>query len=157
MRRAVLDCNGVDPLVELPGALKLVTGAIEAGELELLSTDVLAEEISANRDPVKRAKLQSIVDLARMVPTGAFILDVSRLNLGRLRGSPVGVEVLQDDNADKNTNDALIGMTALAENCALITSDVRLRKRTIELGIEVLHARELLAELGYTGPATEPG
>jgi rRNA-processing protein FCF1 len=43
-------------------------------------------------------------------------------------------------------------MTALAEHCAVITSDRRLRPRTIELGIEVLHAEELLTELGYTGP-----
>jgi rRNA-processing protein FCF1 len=89
-----------------------------------------------------------------MVPTGAFLLDepLSPLDLARIRASPVAVEFLQDGNPDKNTKDALIGMTALAEHCAVITSDTRLRKRAIELGIEVLHAEELLAELGYTKP-----
>jgi hypothetical protein len=152
MRRAVLDCNGVDPLVDLPGAFDLVKGAVEADELELLSTRVLAEEISAKPDPIKRAKLQALVDLARMVPDGAFILDVSPLDTARLRGSPAGVEVLQDGNPAKNTNDTLIGMTGLAEHCAVIASDRRLRRRAIELGIEVLHPEELLAELGYTNP-----
>jgi hypothetical protein len=156
MRRAVLDSCGVDPLVDLPGAFDLVKGAIEAGELELLSTPVLTEEISATGDPIRRAKLQGLVDLARMVPTGAYLLDISQLDLARLRGSPAGVQALQDDNPAKNTNDALIGMTALAEHCAVITSDTRLRLRAIELGIEVLHAEELLAELGYTGPLTAP-
>jgi hypothetical protein len=152
-RQAVLDCNGVDPLVELPGAFDLVKRAIEAGEPELLSTRVLAEEISAAPDP-KRAKLQALVDLARMVPVGAFILDepLSPLDLARLRASPVAVEALQDGNPDENTNDALIGMTGLAEHCAVITSDKTLRKRAIEFGIEVLHAKELLTELGYTDP-----
>jgi hypothetical protein len=152
MRRAVLDSCGVDPLVELPGAFDAAKEAIEAGKLELLSTPVLAEEINAIPDPIKRAKLQALVDLARMVPTGAFIFDVSQLDLARLRSSPAGVEVLQDGNPAKNTNDSLIGMTGLAEHCALITSDRTLRKNAIELGIEVLHAEELLTELGYTGP-----
>src|SRR5260370_39514608 len=99
MKRVVLDSCGVDPLVDLPGAFDLVKGAIEAGELELLSTDVLVKElrINAARDP-KRAKLQALVDLARMVPTGAFILGVSQLDMARLRGSAAGVEVLQDDD-----------------------------------------------------------
>jgi hypothetical protein len=154
MRQAVLDSCGVDPLVEQPGAFGLVKGAIEAGELELLSTPVLVEEISATPDPIKRAKLQALVDLARMVPTGALILGepLSPLGLARLRASPVAVEALQDGNPDDNTNDALIGMTGLAEHCAVITSDTRLRKRAIELDIEVLHAEELLAELGYIKP-----
>jgi len=154
VRRAVLDCNGVDPLVELPGAFDLVKGAIEAGELELLSTPVLVKEISETTDPIRRARLQALVDLARMVPTGALLLNnpLSPLDLAGLRASPVAVEFLQDGNPDGNTKDALIGMTALAEHCAVITSDRRLRKRTIELDIEVLHAEELLAELGYTKP-----
>lgn len=42
MRLAVLDSDGVDPLAE-PGAFDVVR-RVEAGELELLSTDVLAEE-----------------------------------------------------------------------------------------------------------------
>ena len=50
MRRSVLDSNGVDPLVDLPGAFDLVKGAIEAGKLKLLSTHVLAEEIAATRE-----------------------------------------------------------------------------------------------------------
>ena len=153
MRRAVLDSCGVDPLVDLPGAFDLVKRAIEAGELELLSTRVFVEELKIDEatDP-KRAKLQALVDLARMVPVGAFLLDVSPLDLARLRSSPAGVQVLQDGNPDKHTNDALIGMTGLAEHCAVVTSDRRLRRRAIELGIEVLHAEELLTELGYTGP-----
>jgi hypothetical protein len=151
MRRVVLDSCEVDPLVDLPGAFDLVKRAIEAGELEPLSTHVLAEEISAAPDP-KRAKLQALVDLGRMVPVGAFILDVSPLDLARLRSSPAEVQALQDGNPDENTNDALIGMTGLAEHCAVVTSDRRLRRRAIELGIEVLHAQELLTELGYVGP-----
>jgi hypothetical protein len=154
MRWVVLDSNGVDPLVDLPGAFGLVKGAIEAGRLELLSTHVLAEEISATPDPVRRAKLQALVDLARMVPSGAFILDRSPLGLARL-SEAAPVHALQAGNPAKNTNDALIGMTGLAEHCAVITSDKKLRREAQALGIEVLYAEELLAELGYTGPQTE--
>jgi hypothetical protein len=43
-------------------------------------------------------------------------------------------------------------MTGLAERCAVITSDKALRRNAFVLGIEVLHAEELLTELGYTKP-----
>jgi len=151
MRRVVLDCNGVDPLVDLPGAFSLIRRAIEAGELELLSTHVLADEIGATPDQARRAKLQALVDLAFMIPTGAFILDSSQLNLARL-SEAAPVHALQAGNPAQNTKDALIGMTGLAENCAVITSDRKLRREAQALGIEVLHPRELLTELGYTNP-----
>jgi rRNA-processing protein FCF1 len=151
MRRAVLDSNGVDPLVDLPGAFDLVKGAIEAGKLELLSTHVLAEEITATRDPIRRAKLQALVDLTRMVTTGALIFDISQLDQARLSGSAAPVQALQAGNPEKNSKDALIGATAFHEQCALITSDQKLRREAKALGIEVLHARELLTELGYIG------
>jgi hypothetical protein len=151
MKRVVLDSNGVDPLVDLAGAFDLVRGAIEAGELELLSTPVLVKEISAIPDPIRRAKLQALVDLAHMVPTGAFILGDSGLHLARL-SEAAPVQALQAGDPAKNTNDALIGMTGLAEDCAVVTSDKKLRREAQALGIEVLHAEELLDELGYTGP-----
>jgi predicted nucleic acid-binding protein len=151
MRRAVLDSNGVDPLVDLPGAFDLVKGAIEAGKLELLSTHVLAEEIAATRDPIRRAKLQALVDLTRMVTTGAFIFNISRLDQARLSDNAAPVEALQAGNLGKNSKDALIGATGLHEQCALVTSDHKLRREAKALDIEVLHADELLTELGYTG------
>jgi len=58
---------------------------------------------------------------------------------------------LQAGNPAKNSKDALIGATAFHEQCALITTDRKLRREAKALGIEVLHARELLTELGYTG------
>jgi hypothetical protein len=152
MRRAVLDSNGVDPLVDLPGAFNFVKRAIDAGKLELLSTHVLCEEITAIRDPSRRAKLQALVDLTRLVATGAFIFNVSRFDQARLSGSAAPAEALQAANPAKNSKDALIGATSLYEQCALITSDQVLRREATALGIEVLHGRELLTELGYTGP-----
>jgi hypothetical protein len=153
MRRAVLDSNGVNPLVDLPGAFDLVKRAIEAGKLELLSTPVPAEEITAtrDRDPSRRAKLQALVELTRLVATGVFIFDVSRVDEARLSGSAAPVRALQAGNPAKNSKDALIGATGLYEQCAVITSDRVLRREAIALGIEVLHGRELLTELGYTG------
>ena len=94
----------------------------------------------------------ALIDLTRIVPDGAFLLDVSALDVGRLRVSPTAVQALQAGNPAKNRNDALIGMTGLAERCAVITSDKALRRNAFVLGIEVLHADELLTELGYTKP-----
>jgi len=152
MRRAALDSNGVDPLVDLPGAFNLVKRAIEAGKLELLSTHVLCEEITAIKDPSRRAKMQALIDLTRLVPTDAFVLDYSQFDQARLSGSAAPVKALQAGNPAKNSKDALIGATGLYEQCAIITSDWVLRREATALGIEVLHGRELLTELGYTGP-----
>jgi hypothetical protein len=96
MRRVVLDSDEVNRLAE-PGAFDVVKRAIEAGELELLSTHVLAGEVRATGDLIKRAKLQALVDLARTVPTGAFILGTSQLDQARLTRGTVTVDVLQDD------------------------------------------------------------
>ncbi|MGW4501474.1 hypothetical protein ACWENR_23015 [Micromonospora sp. NPDC004336] len=149
MRRVVLDCNGVDPIVDLPGALDVMKAAISAGKLKLIGTHVLAEEVEATPDPQRRAELQQLVRLAEVVPTGAFIFDVSRFDQARLGGDTEAVERLLGGNPAKNSRDALIAVTSLVDGCALVTSDKRLRREASALGVEVLHARELLAELGY--------
>jgi rRNA-processing protein FCF1 len=89
--------------------------------------------------------------LTRTVATGAFIFDISQLDQARLSGSAALVQALQAGNPAKNSKDALIGATGLHEQCALITSDRVLRRKAKALGIAVLHGRELLTELGYTG------
>ncbi|WP_446216445.1 hypothetical protein [Micromonospora sp. IBHARD004] len=154
MRRVVLDCCGVDPLVDLPGAFDVVRQAVETGKLELLATHVLQEEIAATGDADKRARLQAVADLATKVPTGAFILGTSELDQARLSDDTESIDVLRVGRTDgKYTNDALIAATSMYEGCALVTAEERgLRFRALKLGIEVLRPRELLAELGYRAP-----
>lgn len=152
MRRVVLDSCGIDPLVDLPGAFDVVRQAVEAGELELLATHILREEVAAAPEEI-RAKKQTILDLAKDEPTGALIPDVSRLDHARLSDETEAIERLRSRNPGMtHANDALIASTSMYEGCALVTDDKRLRKRAAAVGIVVLRPRELLAELGYRAP-----
>jgi predicted nucleic acid-binding protein len=153
MRRVVLDSNGVDPLIDLPGAYKVARAAVTAGQLELLFTHVTVTELRATRDPCRRSRLLGIlVDLGRGVPTGAVALDVSELDHATLSDSADEVEALRSASI-RHTRDALIATAALLETCALVTNERRLTNRARERGIEVLKTVELLAEFGFAPPA----
>jgi hypothetical protein len=150
MRRLVLDSNAVDPLIDLPGAYEAVRAAVDGGRLDMLYTHVTIDELAATRDPDRRSRLLSTVrDLGRLVPTGAFALGVSRLDLARLSDDVEAVEVLRSGNV-AHTRDALIAITAAIEDCALVTNEVRrLPARARERGIEVMTSADLLAWVGF--------
>lgn len=77
------------------------------------------------------------------------MIDTSQIDEAGLSDDPATVEALRSGNL-KHTQDALIAVTALYEECALVTNEVRrLRNRAREQGIEVLTTAELLAEFGY--------
>lgn len=154
MMRVVLDCNGVDPLVELPGAFDLVTRAVREGDLELLGTHILRQELANITDAARREHLSKILGLTERVPTGAFIFDVSLFDEACLGNYVDEIEVLRSGNRDNpnHTNDALIASTCLSEGAPLVTNEKRLTKRARELGIEVLRSEDLLARLGYQAP-----
>jgi rRNA-processing protein FCF1 len=61
------------------------------------------------------------------------------------------VDVLSSQSGESDLHDVLIGATALADNCALVTHDIRLTARARERGVEVLTTVELLAEFGFPG------
>ena len=153
MRRAVLDSNAVDPLIDWPGAYEAVRAGLDAGRIELLFTHVNIDELAAVPDLDRRARLLLVlVDIGRLVPTGASAFDVSRLNFARLYDDVDVIEALRSGNVD-HTRDALIAATALFEGCALVTNEKRLAARARDRGIEVLTTLDLLTELGFSHAA----
>ncbi len=149
MRRAVVDSNAMDPLMDLPGAYEAVRAAVDTGELKILFTHVTVEELAAIPDYERRCRLLIfLIAVGRMVPTGAFILGASRLDFGRLCDDTESIGVLTGQSAI-HVRDALIGATALVDGCVLVTYDSRLTARARELDIEVLTTAELLTELGF--------
>jgi len=153
MRRAVLDSNAVDPLIDRPGAYEAVRAALDAGRVELLFTHVNIDELAAVPELDRRSRLLlTLIDIGRLVPTGAFALDVSRLNFARLDEDVDVIEALRSGNVD-HTRDALIAATAIYEGCALVTNERRLTARARDRGIQVLTTLDLLAELGFSSAA----
>jgi hypothetical protein len=153
MRRAVLDSNAVDPLIDLPGAYEAVRAGVDAGRVELLFTHVNIDELAAVPDLDRRARLLLVLAaVGRLVPTGAFAADFSRLSFARLSQDADVAEALRSGNVD-HTRDALIAVTAVYEACALVTNERRLTARARDRGIEVLTTVDLLAELGFSSAA----
>lgn len=151
MRRVVFDSNAIDPIADAPGALDALQSAVESGALVVLYTHVTTDELSAIPDADRRARLLLVMGaLGRIVPTGDFILDVSRLDFARLgdASSAVAIENLRSNSA-AHSRDALIASTARYEQCALVTNERRLAARARDEGIEVLTTASLLAEFGF--------
>ena len=151
MRRVVVDANAIDPLINTPGAYEATRSAIDDGQLELLFTHITVEELAETPDLDRRSHLLLIlIDLGRIIPTGAFVLDYSRLNFARLNDDTEAFEAFRSGNID-HTRDALIAATAQYEKCAMVTFDKRLTARARDRGVEVLTPTELLREIGFTG------
>lgn len=158
MRRVVVDSNAMDPLMDLPGAYETIRAAVDARDLEILFTHVTIEELAAIPDYERRCRLLIfLVDLGRLVATGAFIVGASRLDFGRLCDDTESLAILTG-SGETHLRDALIAATALVDDCELVTYDARLTARARERGVEVLRTDELLTELrDAQRPSIAPG
>lgn len=152
MRRVVFDSNAIDAIVDTPGAYEVLRGAIDRAELEVLYTHITIDELSAISDlDRRRLLLTCLTGLGQQVPTGAFVLDYSRLDHARL-GDEAGAEALENlrSGSLKHTKDGIIASTARSEECALVTNEKRrFPNRSREEGIEVISTDDLLAEFGF--------
>ncbi|WP_063794054.1 hypothetical protein [Streptomyces graminilatus] len=139
-------------MADVPGAYEVLESAVQAGTLKLLYTHVNIDELAEVPDLDRRSTLLLLlVSLSELVPTGATALDYSRLNFCRVSDESDDFEIMRSQSI-KHTRDALIASTARFEQCALVTNEHRLAKRSRERGIEVLTSADLLAEFGFTLP-----
>ena len=144
---AVIDSNAVDPLVDDEDVRETIRAAIADGRLRLLSTHVTYDEIEATKDGACRvALLTALSDFSEAVPTGAFVLNVSRLGMARLSDDVEAFEE-QRSGQSKHTHDALIAVTAQYEGSFLVTHDKGMRRRAESAGIPVCDMRELIDKL----------
>lgn len=149
MRRFVLDSNAVDPIADNSGAYEITRAAIDESRIELLITHINIEELAAVPDLERRSLLLLILcDLGKLIPTGAAVVEYSRLNFCRLNDDEEATEAFRSGNID-HTRDALIAVTAEVEKCALVTNERRLTNRAKDRGIEVINTYDFLAELGF--------
>jgi rRNA-processing protein FCF1 len=156
MLRAVLDSNALDPIAKIRGAYEAIERAINDGQVELLITHVTIDELAEVPDTDLRARLLLFaMALTRLVPTGAFVLDVSRLDFARLYDDTEVFQALRSGNIE-HSRDALIAVTAQYEHCALVTNDKRMAGRARERGLTVLTSADLFAMIGFV-PTNDNG
>jgi hypothetical protein len=152
MRRVVIDNCSLHPFVQVPGAYEAARRAIDSGRLEILYTHVTLEEATATPDPELRDSLVHVLTtLGSLVPTGAFIVNLSRVGQARVTDEcgTAAVEALRS-NAARHSIDALVAITAQFEGCALLTEEKkRLPRRARDEGIEVLDCQQLFTEIRF--------
>lgn len=148
----VLDANAVDPLVDQPGAYEILERALLEGRVTVLYTHVTLEELAKVPDLERRQRLLlALTGLGRLVPTGAFVLDFSRLNHARLNDDVESFDAFRSGNVT-HTADALIAVTAAVENALLVTADQRLSGRARDRGLQAMTMPDLLTLLANTQP-----
>lgn len=145
---AVLDSNALDHVVDSAELNGRVAAAVQSGRVRLLYTHVSVDEIAKIPDAKQQRRadiLSWLTTFCVPVPTGGFVLDVSRLDMARLADASGVIPYLQSDRGD-HTLDALIGATALYEQAFLLTYDRRLASRALSNGIDVLTWEGLLVK-----------
>lgn len=156
MLRLVTDTSAVNKITKTPGAHAAVRTGVDRGDLEILYTHDVIDELAATPDRELRERLLATIrDLGNLTPATAFALDYSRLDSAPLpaEGDVPRIEALRS-NSVKHTRDALIAFAAGHEACVLLTGEKRRQPNTARRqGIEVLDVDQLLDALGIH-PAT---
>ena len=86
MRRAVLDSNAVDSLLDLPGAYEAVRAALDAGRVELLFTHVSIDELAAVPDDLLLEIYTALRPRRATAALHRAAADATARDPGRVRG-----------------------------------------------------------------------
>jgi hypothetical protein len=154
VRNVIIDNNGLDPFVDLPGAYEAARVAVERGEMEMWYVHTTLTEAADTPDKDRRDRLLLVlVNLARPAPSYGFVFNESRLDHAALtdEAGAVDLESLASGNLnhENNRRDALVANTAKVNGWAVVSNESRLRKRATALGVEVLSTEGLLSEIGF--------
>lgn len=150
MLRALLDTNGVDPLIDQPGALESIEAAIERGKLELLIPPATVGEIRKTKIAERRRRLLDVATLAEHAPDGVFVIGRAAFGTSRF-GDRDLFHRLGGENPN-HINDARIAMAAHYEKAILVTNEPRLFKVSAAEGIPAMNTAALLDLVGYAAP-----
>jgi hypothetical protein len=150
--KALFDGHVLDFLADDSEALRVVLDALDDGRLALVYTHVLQDELNAMpaEKAEKWARLEALRSrLAGQHVTTAFMAPgISKIGQARL-ASWDDMEIIQRliVGNPKHMEDALLAMTARAENATLITCDRSFRNRAISEGIEAQSPVALIRRL----------
>lgn len=141
--KLIFDSNVFDEFIS--GVLDI--NFIKEKKWEVYITHIQIDEINNCGNSERRALLFNFMLEIRPFksPTESFIIGTSRIGSAKLSGNDDIFEKLKAENP-KHINDALIGETAIKNDLILITNDLKLKKKVIELGGNSLTVDELINE-----------
>lgn len=128
----------------------LVDGTINVADLPsdspFVATHIQIDEINNTKDSERRARLFLMFAEVRpeIVPTESFVLDVSRLDYGKLSDDVLFDKLKQELDAlnkskSNNVQDVLIAEVAIVNGFTLLTSDRHLAEVVEKQGGKVVH------------------
>ncbi len=126
-------------------------------------THIQQDEVNNTRDVARRDVLRGCLQTinAEPWPTETFMIGKSRLGMARLSDGRRYHAILDELNNRKkkrsNEADALIGETAEARECVLVSDDQDLSEVMREVGVQVIGWRQFVKELSDPSPATSAG
>lgn len=122
-------------------------------KIELLTTHIQRDELSAIVDVEKRMRLEAILAHARVIETRGFMLDVSRLGFARFGDDEdhALIQHIRGKAWKRKSNDALIAATAAKEADVFVTEDKSLSRRLKSypgIKCEIINFKEFERRLG---------
>ncbi len=139
--KCVVDTNVINRLVD--GSLKLDDLPSDA---EFVATHIQIDELNKTTDSERRARLflKFSTTVNSVVPTESFVLDVSRLDHGKLSDGVLYSALKADLDAlnrgkANNIQDALIAEVAIVNGHTLITADFHMAEVAKKHGCTVVH------------------
>jgi predicted nucleic acid-binding protein len=120
-------------------------------KVDYFVTHIQLDEIEAINKPEKMERKKQLLKLFKEikkeeVATESFVFDVSRLDKAKLSDGTL-LEELRKGNL-KNTEDALIGETAIKNNLILVTNENKFLKKVKALGGQAINFKQFLESCG---------
>lgn len=141
--KLILDTNVFDILI----ADRISIKDFDLQKNEIFITHIQVDELNECSDSEKRARLFNVLTEIRPIKrtTESFIIGTSRIGEAKINDGSNLIDKLRMNNF-KNTNDAIIGETAIKNNLTLVTNDKKFKNKVIKLGGHALTIDELITE-----------
>ena len=131
VQKIMLDTNQYDRVVAAPKTYDRLLRLLSEGKIELLTTHIQRDEIMAVEEPGKKAQLEALLALARLIATRGAIFDLSRFDLARFGDNEDHslIEHIRGSGWKTKSKDALIAATAAKDADVFVTDDKSLARR----------------------------
>ena len=143
MKKIMLDCNAFDDLVFY---IDLLISKLDSYEYYIIN--VVEGELNKISDIAKRDRLLEMMNLLniKFSYTSPAIYGTVKYGMAKYGGDKTAYERILK-KTKSNIKDALIGSSAVKENCIVITNDGEFQRKMKNNGYQVLSTKDFIEQL----------
>lgn len=143
MKKIMLDCNAFDDLVLY---IDLLISKLDSYEYYIIN--VVEGELNKISDIAKRDRLLEMMNLlnVKIAYTTPAIYGMVKYGMAKYGGDKTVYEKILK-KTKSNIKDALIGSSAVKENCIVITNDGEFQRKMKNNGYQVLSTKDFIEQL----------